>query len=400
MKRTQVVIAGAGPTGTIAAYALALRGIDVLLAEAQPDCPEDMRASTFHPPTLEMLEDLGLLAEIDPMGLRAPIYQYRNRRSGEIMEFDLTEVADVLKYPYRLQCEQWKLSRLICARLAAHPHAELLYSHRAVYFTQDSNGVTVSLEGPHGITEVQADYLVAADGANSLIRKWLGINFDGFTWPEKFLTLTTHLAIEAYFQNLAYVNYVADADEWCVLLRVPSLWRILVPALETDSDAYLRSDEKKQAVFGGLFGPDGLAADTSHRTVYRVHQRVAQSFRAGRVLLIGDAAHLNNPLGGLGMNCGIHDALNLVEKLTAILKDNADADPLLDRYNRQRRAVMTDFVQRQTIRNKQFIEAGTEEAQRLGQIQMKAILADDAARRNYLLQQSMYNSLQMEKTIA
>jgi 3-(3-hydroxy-phenyl)propionate hydroxylase len=400
MKRTQVIVAGAGPTGTIAAYALALRGIDVLLAEALPDCPEDMRASTFHPPTLDMLEELGLLAELDPLGLRAPIYQYRNRRSGEIMEFDLTEVADVLKYPYRLQCEQWKLSRLICARLAAHSHAELLYSHRAIQCSQDANGVTVALEGPHSITEVRADYLIAADGANSLIRKWLGITFDGFTWPEKFLTLTTELGIEAYFDNLAYVNYVADAAEWCVLLRVPSLWRILVPALETDSDLYLRSDEKKQAVFGGLFGADGLAADTVHRTVYRVHQRVAQSFRAGRILLVGDAAHLNNPLGGLGMNCGIHDALNLVEKLAAILKEGAEADPLLDRYNRQRRAVMNDFVQRQSIRNKQFIEAGTEEAQRLGQIQMQAILADDAARRNYLLQQSMYNSLQMEKTIA
>lgn len=400
MKRTQVVIAGAGPTGTIAAYALARSGIDVLLAEAQPDCPEDMRASTFHPPTLEMLDELGLLSELDAMGLRAPIYQYRNRRSGEIMEFDLTEVSDVLKYPYRLQCEQWKLSRLICARLEAHPHAELLYNHRAVHFSQESGSVTVALEGPHSITEVQADYLIAADGANSLVRKWLGIAFDGFTWPEKFLTLTTHLAIEAYFHNLAYVNYVADAAEWCVLLRVPSLWRILVPALETDSDTYLRSDDKKQAVFGGLFGADGLTADTSHRTVYRVHQRVAQSFRAGRVLLVGDAAHLNNPLGGLGMNCGIHDALNLVEKLIAILKENADADALLDRYNRQRRAVMTDFVQRQTIRNKHFIEAGTEEAQRLGQIQMKAVLDDERARRNYLLQQSMYNSLQMEKAIA
>jgi 3-(3-hydroxy-phenyl)propionate hydroxylase len=297
MKRTQVVIAGAGPTGTIAAYALARRGIDVLLAEAQPECPQDMRASTFHPPTLEMLDSLDLLAALDPLGLRAPVYQYRNRRSGEVMEFDLTEVADVLKYPYRLQCEQWKLSRLICARLADQPHAEMLYSHRAVHVAQDGGSVTVALEGPHAITHVRADYLIAADGANSLIRKWLGISFGGFTWPEKFLTLTTHLPVERYFDRLSYVNYVADAAEWCVLLRVPSLWRILVPAAETDSDAFLRSDEKKNAVFGGLFGNDGLRAETTHRTVYRVHQRVAESFRGGRILLVGDAAHLNNPLG-------------------------------------------------------------------------------------------------------
>ena len=399
MKRYQVIIAGAGPSGTIAAYALALRGIDVLLVESQPECPEDLRASTFHPPTLEMLDDLGLLDELDAMGLRAPIYQYRNRRSGEILAFDLTEVGDVLKYPYRLQCEQWKLSRLICSRLAAHPNAELLYSHRVVSLSQDESGVSVALEGPNAIKSVQGQFLIAADGANSVVRKWLDIGFDGFTYPEKFLTLTTHLPAEDYFPNLSYVNYVADTAEWCVLLRVPSLWRILVPAPEEDSDADLRSDAKKDAVFGGLFGEAGLAAETVHRTVYRVHQRVAQRFREGRIVLVGDSAHLNNPLGGLGMNCGIHDAINLVDKITAILQDDADAEALLDRYNRQRRAVMTDFVQRQTIRNKQFIEAGTEAAQIQGQAQMAAILAEDAARRHYLLQQSMYNSLVMERQI-
>ena len=400
MKNYQVIIAGAGPSGTIAAYALALRGIDVLLVESQPEGPEDMRASTFHPPTLEMLDNLGLLDELDCMGLRAPIYQYRNRRSGEILAFDLTEVGDVLKFPYRLQCEQWKLSRLICARIAAHPNADLLYNRRVVHLSQDPTGVDVTLEGPNGATSIHGEFLIAADGANSVIRKCLDIGFDGFTYPEKFLTLTTHLPAENYFPDLSYVNYVADTAEWCVLLRVPSLWRILVPAPEEEADVSLRSDAKKNAVFSGLFGADGLAADTVHRTVYRVHQRVAQRFREGRVVLVGDSAHLNNPLGGLGMNCGIHDAINLVDKLTAILLEDADQDLLLERYNRQRRAVMTDFVQRQSIRNKQFIEAGTEAAQIQGQAQMAAILAKDEARRHYLLQQSMYNSLLMERQIA
>jgi 3-(3-hydroxy-phenyl)propionate hydroxylase len=398
MKRYQVVIAGAGTTGTIAAYALARRGIDVLLVEACPDCPEDLRASTFHPPTLEMLESLDLLDELQPLGLRAPIYQYRNRRSGEVLAFDLTEVGDVLKYPYRLQCEQWKLSRLICARIADHPHADIIYNHRVIHLDQDANGVTVSMEGPHAVEQVRADYLIAADGANSVTRKWLGVSFDGFTYPEKFLTLTTLLPAEAFFENLSYVNYVADAQEWCVLLRVPSLWRILAPAAETDSDDTLRGEAKKNQVFGGLFGEAGVAAQTVHRTVYRVHQRVAQRFRVGRVLLIGDSAHLNNPLGGLGMNCGIHDAMNLVEKLSAILLENADADSLLERYHRQRRAVMNDFVQSQTIRNKQYIEAGAE-AQQQAQAQMAATLADPDARRHYLLRQAMYHSLEMERAI-
>jgi len=400
MKRTQVIVAGAGPTGAVAAYALACKGIDVLLIEAHPDSPEDMRASTLHPPTLEMLQELGLLDALDAQGLRAPVYQYRNRSSGEVLSFDLTEVGDVLRYPYRLQCEQYKLSRLIIGLLADHPHAEVLHGHRVVHVEQDATGVTVAAEGAFDIVHFRADYLIAADGANSVVRKWLGVPFDGFTYPEKFLTLSTTYPAERHFDNLAYVSYIADEKEWCVLLRVPTLWRVLVPARAEDLDADLRSDEKRNQVFGGLFGDAGREAETYHRTVYRVHQRVAQTFRRGRILLAGDAAHLNNPLGGLGMNSGIHDAINLADKLEQILLKGGDADALLDRYDRQRRTVMHDFVQKQTISNKQAMEAGNAEAQLRSQKRMADVLANDDMRRDYLLQQSMYKSLQQERAIA
>ena len=398
MKRTQVIVVGAGPTGSIAAYALACKGIDVVLIEAHPDYPEDMRASTFHPPTLEMLQEFGLLDALAPQGLQAPVYQYRNRTSGEVLSFDLTEIADVLRYPYRLQCEQYKLSRLIGVLLDGHAHATVLRGHRLVHVEQDATGVSVAVEGTFEILNVRADFMVAADGANSFVRKWLDVPFEGFTYPEKFLTLSTTYPAEEHFEALANVNYVADETEWFVLLRVPTLWRVLVPATNEQSDAELRSDEKRNQVFGGLFGADGREAETYHRTVYRVHQRVAQSFRRGRILLAGDAAHLNNPLGGLGMNSGIHDAVNLTGKLAQILLEGAPADALLDRYDRQRRTIMNDFVQRQTITNKQAMENGAA-TQRAAQARMAAILADDAARRDYLLQQSMYKSLQQEREI-
>lgn len=399
MNRTQVIVVGAGPTGAVAAYALASRGIDVALIEAYPDSPEDMRASTFHSPTLEMLEALGLREALEAQGLRAPVYQYRNRSSGEVLSFDLTEVGDVLRYPYRLQCEQFKLSRLIGSLLEAHPHGQVLHGHRVVEVSQDSAGVNITAETRQGIALFRADYLIAADGAGSTIRKATEIPFDGFTYPEKFLTLSTAYPAERHFTGLANVSYIADQSEWCVLLRVPTLWRVLVPAAADDPDEALRSDEKRRQVFTGLFGDAGADADTHHRTVYRVHQRVARSFRQGRILLAGDAAHLNNPLGGLGMNSGIHDVVNLVAKLALILQEGGDADPLLDRYDRQRRTVVHDFVQRQTMANKQAMEAGTAEAQRQSQARMAAILADDDARRDYLLQQSMYTSLQQERAI-
>lgn len=394
---TQVVIVGAGPVGTVAAYRLARLGIDVLVLEAHPSCPEDLRASTLHPPSLEMLDALGVTEDLIAQGLVAPVYQYRNRQSGDVLSFDLGEIADVTRYPYRLQCEQFKLARLLAARLADHPHGTVRFSRRVVGFEQDDTGVDVFVESPVEIETYRAQYLIACDGANSIVRKWLKIGFEGFTYPEKFVTVSTERRLEDYFDNLASVNYVADPDEWMVLLRVPSSWRVLTPAEESDTDAYLLSDERKEQIFENLIGDKTV--ETRHRTIYRVHQRVAERYVDGRAALAGDAAHLNNPLGGFGMNSGIHDAWNLSDKLARILKDGEAAAPLLDLYERQRQAVMRSFVQTQTIRNKRELESADPDFQKRRQQEMEDILNDDARRRDYLLTQSMFKSLEQEAAI-
>ena len=399
VERYQVIIAGAGPVGSGAAYRLAQRGISVLLLESKDTCAEDLRASTFHPPTIDMMDALGVLPELEAQGLRAPVYQYRNRRSGEVLPFDLGEIGDVSAHPYRLQCEQFKLARLLTGKLKNHSHGQVKFSRRVVHFEQSPTGVNVNVETPYEIERYECDYLIATDGANSIIRKWLGVEFEGFTYPERFLTLSTEWPLEQHFKDLAYVNYVADPDEWCVLLRVPTLWRVLVPSLDTDTDEELLSDEKKNTVFQGLTG-DGKAVKTEHRTLYRVHQRVADRYTHGRVLLAGDAAHLNNPIGGLGMNSGIHDVWNLTDKLTEILLNGANAEPLLARYERQRKTVMQEFVQAQTIANKASMEAKSADAQAAHQAKMEAILADPDTKREYLLTQSMYRSLERAEAIA
>ena len=396
--RTRILVVGAGPVGVVAAYRLAQAGIDTILLECHADCPEDMRASTFHPPSLEMMADLGILDELEAIGLRAPVYQYRNRQSGNRVELDLGEISDLTPYPYRLQCEQFKLSRLLSARLAGHPHAQVAFQRRVLGIEQDASGVTVHAESPLAIEHYRADYVIAADGANSTIRKWLDIEFEGFTYPERFLTLSTRYPIEDHIPGLAHVNYVADAEEWCVLLRVPELWRVLVPTHDSDGDAALLSDAKKDRVFTGLLG-DGVDVETYHRTLYRVHQRVAKQFRKGRVLLAGDAAHLNNPLGGFGMNSGIHDAWNLTGKLFQILLEGADPDPLLDRYERQRRTITRSFVQAQTISNKQMLEAAPRQGKTVQEEKLEALAADPALRRDYLARQAMILSLREEAEI-
>lgn len=395
-RRTQVVVAGGGPVGAVAAAYLARHGIDVVLAEAGADCAQDLRASTFHPPTLEMLDELDVTSALIEKGLKAPVYHWRDRRSGEILSFDLTEISDVTRYPFRIQCEQYHLARMLTERLATLDRAEVLFNHRVVHFTQDEAGVEVHLESPYGIETVKADYLIGADGASSIVRKWLGTEFDGFTYPERFLTLSTTWPIEQAMPGLAHVNYVSDPDEWLVLLRVPSVWRVLVPAHE-ESEEFLRSDEKKNAVFDGIMG-DGAAVETQHRTIYRVHQRVAKQFRQGRVLLVGDAAHLNNPLGGFGMNSGIHDAFNACGKLVEIIKGGASSD-LLDLYDRQRRKVTFDFTQRQTMENMEAMRAGQGETHAKREAAMRALLADDDKRRAYLLRQAMFESLEQASAI-
>ncbi|WP_374408094.1 FAD-dependent oxidoreductase [Pelagerythrobacter sp.] len=388
-KRTQVLVAGGGPVGSVAAAYLAGQGIDVILAEAGSEAALDLRASTFHPPTLEMLETLGITDHLMANGLKAPVYQWRDRRSGEFLSFDLTEIADVTKYPFRLQCEQSHLAQGLASRLSSRDGAEVLVNHRVTWMDQDADGVDVMLETPTDVMKVRADYVIGADGANSIIRKRLGVEFDGFTYPESFLCLSTKQEIRDEIPDLAHVNYISDPNEWLVLLRVPRFWRVLVPANE-ENPAELLSEEKKSAVFGGFLA-DGEAVRTEHSTIYRVHQRVAKNFRVGRALLAGDAAHLNNPLGGFGMNSGIHDAFNLCEKLVRVIR--GEPEELLDLYDRQRRKVTHDFTQQQTIRNMEMMRHGQGEMHERRRAEMQALIENDEARRTYLLRQAMFCSL-------
>lgn len=391
VERCQVAIVGAGPVGTVIATLLAQTGVDVVVLEAGEDCAQDLRASTFHPPTLEMLDQIGITPMLLERGLKAPIYHWRDRHSGETVEFDMAELEDVTRYPFRIQCEQYHLSQALAAGLEKYGNAQVRFSNRLLTFQQDDDGVDLWVETMTGIDRLRCNYLIGADGANSIVRKWLGIEFDGFTYPERFLCLSTEYELAEKLPNLAYVNYVSDPDEWLVLLRVPSVWRVLVPTDASLGDEELRSDRMKNGIFDRLVG-DGKAVETQHRTLYRVHQRVAKSFYTDRVILAGDAAHLNNPLGGFGMNSGVHDAFNLFEKLEPALKKGRPNGSLA-LYDRQRRTVTHAFTQAQTIENMAFIKGGTDAAHIKRREAMLAIKEDDARRRAYLMRQAMFESL-------
>ncbi len=397
MQQTEVVIAGAGPVGSVAATRLATMGINVIICESEAACAHDLRASTFHSASIEMLDEIDAAQPLIDRGLKAPVYQMRDRRSGEYVEFDLREIADHTRFPFRLQCEQHHMSKLLTERLPGTANAEVRFNCEVIAIEQDAEGVTTTIRD-HGVEkQIRSKFAIGADGSRSVVRRNLGIGFEGFTYDEKFLSLSTHYAIEEDITDLAYVNYMSDPDEWLVLLRVPGLWRVLVPADVNDSDELLTGDERVAEVFGRIV--PGKAIETVHRTIYRVHQRVAERFVQGRAMLIGDAAHLNNPLGGFGMNSGIHDAWNLADKLWKILRKDANAD-VLGIFDRQRRHATREFIQAQTIANKAFIEQGRGESHRARMEQMAAVHADPELRRAYLLRQSMFESLQDAEKVA
>lgn len=389
-EKDRIVIVGAGPVGLAATLALARRNIPTVLLAAEPELMMELRGSTFHPPTLDLLDEFEIVPRMIEVGLKAPTWQFRDRETGPVATFDLSLLAGDTKHPYRVQCEQWKLMRFLEEELWKLPGTDIRFGHEVTSARQDETSATVTAQTPSGPVEVAGRYVIAADGARSAVRRSLGIEFDGFTYPELFLIASTDFKFENTLTDIAYVNYIADPSEWLVLLRVPGLWRVLVPAPENSDRETLLSDDNLQGVLQRVV-PRPQPYNIAHRSIYHVHQRVAKRFRQGRVVLAGDAAHINNPLGGMGMNGGIQDAFNLADKFQQIW-GGAD-DRLLDRYDRQRRTVAIEAVQQQTHRNQQIISERDPEIRKKSLEAMRRTAADRNSAREYMLRTSMISSM-------
>ena len=359
----RVLITGAGPVGLVAAANLVRHGVPVTVFEGGPDLSTESRASTFHPPTLDMLGDLDVARPLIAQGLIAPKFQYRNRRDGLIAQFDFSDIAEATRHPFRLQCEQSKLTRIICDRLRGEQNFDIAFSSPVRNVTQTADNITVTIERD-GKSETQSyRWLIGADGARSDVRRSLGIEFEGFTWPERYLVVSTPFDFYNAIPDLVSVSYVADPVRWYFLLQIPGLWRVMFRVAAEESDELALSPEFAQALMAQVV-PGIDRYEISHTTLYRVHQRVAKAFFSGRAFLIGDAAHVNNPLGGMGMNGGIHDAMNLTGRLIEVWR-GTKPEAELRRFDLQRQLVTKEHVERQSIQNKKNLEAADNEFPRL-----------------------------------
>ncbi len=389
-----IAIIGAGPVGLTLALLLHRAGHAAIVLEAADDIAQELRASTIHPPTLDMLDGLGLAQPLIAQGLVTPTWQIRRHEDGARAVFDLSVIAPDTAYPFRLQAEQHKLSRLI---LAALPPGMVRFSCPVATVTQQADGVT--LAGP-AMDALRADWVIGCDGARSVVRRAAGLGFGGETYPETVILATTPFAFHDVLPGLSNVNYVwtqhpAFSGTFS-LLRVPGKWRAsLYPAPgESVEEALLPAaiERKLQAIH-----PRSEPYDVPDLRPYRVHQRIVETYRAGRLLLAGDAAHLNSPAGGMGMNGGLHDAFELAAHLVAVL-EGADA-ALLDRYTRRRRPVAEREIIAQADRNRARMRQ-TDPARRAEMLaEMQAIAADPVRAREHLLRSSMITGLRAAATV-
>jgi 2-polyprenyl-6-methoxyphenol hydroxylase-like FAD-dependent oxidoreductase len=396
VERTEIVVAGGGPVGLCLALLLAEQGVAVTVIEADAQPARDLRASTFHPPTLDMLDRIGLASSLIAAGLPCPHWQVRLHPSGEQAVFDLGVLAHDTQHPYRLQCEQWKLSDLLRERLRGR--AEILVGARVLSFAQDDAGVTVTADRDGENITIRSAFLAGCDGARSTVRTCLDLPFEGETYPETTLLATTTFPFHTHLDRLSNVTYCwREGAGNFSLLRVPGRWRVSIyPREDVPIEAQLKPDAIEASLQAIV--PRAEPYELLETRPYRVHMRMVPRYWVGRVALAGDAAHVNSPAGGMGLNGGLHDAFALAAAFGESLRGAAH-ETVMDRYDRRRRPIARDEIMAQADRNRARMRERDPERRRALLADLQAITADPQRLRAHLLRTSMIEGLRRAEKV-
>lgn len=397
MKDGRVLVIGAGPVGLCLSLALAQSGIrSTVVEQLGPHnfLEQIPRAGTNHPATLELFERIGLYKRLEPRGIVAPVFHYWDRPDHELVaQFDHALLKNDTKFPYVLQCERIKIVEEALAMAEEEPLIDVRLLTEFTGFTQTGDTVIATVVGEDGKEErIAGDYIVSCEGARSIVRKQLDVEFEGFTYSDR----TLNIEVGCDFRKLGYAerNYISDPEEWSNLFHwsgPPDRWRVHFPVAEGAEEAAVMAPDSLED-YMTRFLPPGVPFHIYGSNLYTVHQRVAKKFRKGRALLCGDSAHVNSPIGAMGMNSGVHDAFNLADKLIGIFRGEMGED-VLDRYERQRRHVAIEHTQAQTIRNKKTLAEKDPTVRRKNLDELRRTSEDPKRAYPFLLRSSLIQSL-------
>jgi 2-polyprenyl-6-methoxyphenol hydroxylase-like FAD-dependent oxidoreductase len=376
-----------------AAAVLAKAGKKTIVIERSDVPQQDWRASTFHAATLELLENIDITAAMIDEGLIVPRYQFRDRTEGLVAEFDLTLLSEETRFPYRLQLNQQRLVALLWEKLGTDANVDLRFGAEVTGTEQHDDFVEVTIQTSAGSETLRGAYVIGADGAGSTVRKSAGIALDGFTYEERFLIVSTPWDMRDLLPGIAEVNYISDPVEWLFILRTPDAWRVLWPVIGGISDEEAMAPDVIQSHLQSVAASE-IDYPIIDKQIYRIHQRVAETFRSGRILLVGDAAHLNSPVGGVGLNSGIHDVFDLTTRLLRVLDEGADENSELDAFASVRRQVAIEYVQSDTQRNTNRLREKDEALRAESERELREIAADPDKARAWLRRVSLLEGVQ------
>ncbi|KAL1980059.1 hypothetical protein VTN96DRAFT_4678 [Rasamsonia emersonii] len=352
--KASVIVIGAGPVGLLVGLRLVRAGIPTTVLEMLPAVENSPRAAVYMPVAVRELDRAGILDECRSIGTSGTKLAWRKINGEVIVELDRIPNEEE---PYEnLILGQHELAEVIQRAFQQENSAEetlarVLFSHRAVKIEQDEEGVTVTAEVGEEKREhrFRAQYVVGADGARSFVRRHLNIPFEGFTWDRQIVATNVVYPFDKYGYTTG--NNIVHPDHFAVIAKLNNqgLWRVSYGEERNLTTEQLR--ERLKMKYEALFpGPRPLKYDLKMFSPYRIHQRCSTTFRVGRVLLAGDAAHVCNPFGGLGLTGGLLDAGALSDCLIAVLNNDVP-DTVLDKYAELRRDIFLKVVDPTTQAN-------------------------------------------------
>ncbi len=342
-----VIVVGGGPVGLCLGLGLAHHGVDSLVLERDAEPTPESRALVIWPRSAELLADWNAFEPLRKAGTWRSSFEIWSAQDRErLVAIDFSTIADVLAWAGALLLPQNETEAVLRALVRASGHCELRTGYDVATLEQDADGVTVTATAGPGTQRLRCAYAVGCDGAHGVVRHALGLKLEGVTYRARAVLSDEIVRGPAWTPPSPRVSFANHALELGIEYA-PNHWRVISLVPNALDDAAATESATHAQRLQHLLG-EGITAETIWSSLFHIHRRHAQHFVVGRVALAGDAAHLNSPAGGQGMNSGIHDAANLAWKLAAAVRGRGDASTLLSSYEAERREVITGGVERFT----------------------------------------------------